>query len=72
MGGCGLGDSHGPGSTAAAVGLDAGVCLRDQLAEAIASLRWQTAVMLQAPDRMRGAGATGESESSAGGPYGTA
>ncbi|WP_328778003.1 hypothetical protein OIE52_49755 [Streptomyces canus] len=30
----------------AAAGSDARVCLRDQLAEAIASLHWQMAVML--------------------------
>lgn len=34
---------------------ETGVCLRDQLAEAIASLRWQTAVMLShAPGRTTG------------------
>ncbi|GAP49741.1 uncharacterized protein SAZU_4603 [Streptomyces azureus] len=51
----GLGETDGPGLTAAAAGFDAGVCLREQLAEAIASLRWQTAVMLShAPGRTTG------------------
>jgi hypothetical protein len=63
-----LDDSHGPSSTTAAAGFDAGVCLREQLAEAIASLRWQTAVMLShAPGRVSGTGAAGpEGESSPG------
>ncbi len=44
-----------------AAGYEAGVCLRDQLAEVIASLRLQTAVMLSlALGRVNGAGATGQ------------
>jgi hypothetical protein len=51
-----------------AAGYEAGVCLRDQLAEVIASLRLQTAVMLAlAPGRVSGAGAAEpEGESSLG------
>ncbi|GAB2900462.1 hypothetical protein GCM10027074_78180 [Streptomyces deserti] len=51
-----------------AAGFEAGVCLRDQLAEAITFLRWRTAVMLSlAPGRVGGSGAAGlEGESSSG------
>ncbi|WP_330285530.1 hypothetical protein [Streptomyces sp. NBC_00576] len=50
-----MGDQGGPDGLRGA-GFDAGVGLRDQLAEAIASLRWQTALMLShTPGRVSGA-----------------
>jgi hypothetical protein len=64
-----MGGQGGPDGLRGAM-FDAGVGLRDQLAEAIASLRWQTAVMLShTPGRVSGAGAAApEGESSPGTP----
>jgi hypothetical protein len=54
-----VGGQGGPDGPQAAW-FDAGGCLRAHLAEAIASIRTQTAVMLSlAPDHVSGAGATG-------------
>lgn len=60
-----MGGQGGPDGLRGA-GFDAGACLREQLTEAIASVRWQTAVMLShTPGRVRGAGAAApEGESS--------